>query len=299
MHMVTVSSNRILRAATYVEKGGVGKTTTSAHVAVAAVREHDLDVVLIDLAGKQNDLSTHFGMNDEVEDLDAPISAIFGEDWGFIRDNIPDVVDRMVHDTGEGIDLIPADPGLGGADNNLANVPVEERFSKLDEFITQDLSDRYDFVLLDLPGKEDNIALNGLFAARNVIAPLKPGVFERNQLENLRADLDDLHEEHPIDPRLVMVIPTMVKSSTNLSKKFVAELQEAYLGQAAPVPVPNSQDISKKQNEGCTLFAVPEDELYNTGQRVLEAYRENTIELLNRLTETNEPRQSRKAPPEQ
>lgn len=297
--MVTAPENKILRTATYVEKGGVGKTTTSAHVAVAAACEHDLDVLLIDLAGKQNDLSTHFGMVGEVEDVDAPISAIFGEDWDFIRDNIPDVIDRMVYDTGEEIDLIPADPGLGGADNNLANIPIEERFSKLDEFITHDLNKRYDFVLLDLPGKEDNIALNGLFAAENVTAPLKPGAFERNQLENLRADLDDLREEHPIDPELTMVIPTMVKSSTNLSQEFVTEIQEAYPEQAAPVPVSNSQEISKKQNEGCTLFAVPEDELYNTGQRVLEAYRENTTELLNRLTKNHEPRRSRKTSPEQ
>ncbi len=41
----------ILSAAAYVQKGGVGKTTTAAHVAVAAAQQHELDVLLIDLAG--------------------------------------------------------------------------------------------------------------------------------------------------------------------------------------------------------------------------------------------------------
>lgn len=283
MYMMAVPENRILRAATYVEKGGVGKTTTAAHVAVAASHEHDLDVLLIDLAGKQNDLSTHFGIQDGIDDLDAPISAVFGDDWEFIRDNIPDVVDRMVFDTGEDVDLIPADPGLGGADNNLANIPVEDRFDKLDAFITNDLADRYDFVLLDLPGKEDNIALNGLFAAENVIAPLKPGAFERTQLENLRRDLEEISEEHPVDPELVMVAPTMVDQTTNLSQTFVDDLEDAYPEQAAATAVSKSQDVSKKQQAGQTLFAVPDDELYNTGERVREAYRANTTELLERL----------------
>ena len=41
--------------------------------------------------------------------------------------------------------------------------------------------------------------------------------------------------------------------------------------------------MSKKQQAGQTLFAVPDDELYNTGERVREAYRENATELLERL----------------
>lgn len=84
----------------------------------------------------------------------------------------------MVYETEEGPDLIPADDGLSGADNNLASVPVEDRYLHLDQFITNQLAPRYDLVLLDLPGKEDNITLNGIVAAEHVVAPLCPGAFE-------------------------------------------------------------------------------------------------------------------------
>ncbi|RDZ96640.1 ParA family protein, partial [Haloferax sp. Atlit-6N] len=191
----------------YVGKGGVGKTTSAAHTAVAAATDHDRDVVLLDLAGTQNDLATQFGLGDEVADPDAPISAVFGDDWEFIAENIPDVVDRMVYDTGEGPDLVPSDKGLNGADNNLASVPVEERYLKLDAFIDEHLAERYDVVLLDLPGKEDNISLNGVFAAEHVVTPLCPGAFERHQLDSLRddlaairSDLQDVLDRHDLQP---------------------------------------------------------------------------------------------------
>ncbi len=281
--MVTVPEKRILRAATYVQKGGVGKTTTTAHVGVAAARDHDLDVVLVDLAGTQNDLSTHFGITEQIEDIDIPISAVFSDEWGIVVDSVDNLLERMVFETGEGVDIIPADPGLGGADNNLANVPVDERFDKLESFVAGQLADEYDVVLLDLPGAENNIALNGLFAAGNILAPLKPGAFESEQLDNLQDDLDRIREEQPVDPQLSMVIPTMIDKRTNLSERFVEELRDEHPDTAAPAHVSKSQAVSNWQERGRTLFAVPDDELTATGERVRESYLENTRDLLERL----------------
>ncbi|WP_338756528.1 ParA family protein (plasmid) [Halobacterium salinarum] len=278
------------RAACYVGKGGVGKTTSTAHIATAAASDHGLDVVILDLAGTQNDLATQFGVTDDVEDPDAPISAVFGDDWEFIASNIPDVVDRMVYDTGEGPDLIPADAGLSGADNNLASVPVEDRYLKLDAFISEHLADRYDLVLLDLPGKEDNIALNGVFAAEHIVTPLCPGEFEQAQLENLREDLDAIRTDlagvldaHDVHPHLAMVIPTMISGSTNQSAEFVEEIETEF-PEISGEPVAKSQNIGNLQAVGQTLLAADDDELYSTGTRAREAYRQNTNTLLDRLT---------------
>lgn len=290
MYPVSVYSICMRTAATYVPKGGVGKTTTAAHMAVAASTDHGLDVLLVDLAGQQNDLATQFGVEaldlddpeELVETIDAPISAVFGDDWDFIRENIPDVVDRMVFETNEGPDLIPADPGLGGADNNLANVAREERFVKLGEFLAEDVGDRYDLVLMDLPGKEDNIALNGLFAARNVIAPLKPGAFERNQLEQLEHDLQIITDEYDVPTELKLVFATMVDHRTTLGEEFVEGLQKEY-PDASGEPIPSTQNIGNEQAAGQTLFALDENNLYSSGQCAREVYRQNTSLLLHRI----------------
>lgn len=275
-------ADEILSAATYVQKGGVGKTTTAAHVAVAAAQHHDLRTLLIDLAGTQNDLATHFGIGDDVEEIDAPISAVFGDQWNLIRDGIDNVVDRMTFETGEGPDLIPADPGLGAADNNLANVAREERYDRLASFIEEDLADTYDFVLVDLPGKEDNIAISGLYAVEDVIAPLRPGAFERNQLASLEDDLQSIREAYPVHPRLAMVLPTMIDRRTKQSEAFVDDIEDAYPGIAGPQVV-STQNIGDYQEAGSTLFAVPDDELYSTGKEARDAYAEATTQLLETL----------------
>jgi chromosome partitioning protein len=284
-----MTSSEIKRIATYVEKGGVGKTTSAAHIAVAA---HNVghEVLLVDLAGTQNDLATHFGLSIVEDDnadgitIDAPISAVFGDDWAFLRDNIDDLLDRMTFSTDEGPDLIPADPGLGGADNNLANVPLEERYQKLDGFVEDLVAEQYDLVIFDLPGKEDNIALNGLFAAWNVVAPLKPGAFERDQLQKLDATLDEISSDLDVDLGLALIIPTIISSQETLSESFVEYVTEEYPGIVGE-PVTKTADIGNNQNAGRTLYAVPDDELYATGKRAREAYSANTEQLLTQLTD--------------
>lgn len=274
--------NQILCSAAYVEKGGVGKTTSAAHLGVAAQDEHGLDTVLIDLAGTQNDLATQFGIGDEVRDVDAPISAVFGPHWQQIRDGIPDVVDQMVYETGEGPDLIPADAGLGGADNRLSDEPVEERFSHLDQFIQEELAPRYDFVMLDLPGKEDNIALNGLFAAQHIVTPLKPGEFERDQLHKLQATIEEINDAHDTDLAIRLVFATMVNRATAQHKTFADELQEEFPA-IAGATVAKSANVGNQQGQGRTLFATPDDELYDTGRRARDAYRQNATTLIDRI----------------
>jgi chromosome partitioning protein len=163
-------------AATFVPKGSVGKTTTTAHIAVAATQHHNLDVAILDLAGEQNDIARHFGVKNEIQDPDVPISGISEDQWWrWQQQTNVDPVEVMRFKTEEGPDIIPADPGLGGAGNNLANTPREDRYGYLQRFTREFLTLHYDVALFDLPGKEDNIAINGLVTAQDIVAPLRPG----------------------------------------------------------------------------------------------------------------------------
>jgi chromosome partitioning protein len=194
----------------------------------------------------------------------------------------------MIYETSEGVDVIPSDPGLEGSDNNLANVPIEERYTKLEAFISADLS-HYDLVILDLPGKSDNIAINGLVAAGDVIAPVKPGKFEQNQLGQIEADLRVIREEDLEDvslPRplaLRQVIVTMYQQNRRLQEAFVEHVETEYPDLVAPAVVNHTEDILHVQADGHTLFGVSDEALYDTGKRARAAYYENTADLLDRL----------------
>lgn len=272
-----------LTAAFYITKGGVGKTTSCAHIARALACEYDCETLAVDLAGQQNDLAMQFGLLEEIEATEepAPVSAVFSDNWEFIRQNIVDVVDRMTYDAGGNLDVIPSDSGLEGADNDLASVPVEDRFTILREFGAADLAG-YDAVLYDLPGKENNIALNGLAAAEHVVTPIKPGAFEREQLAKLPTVLERIAGDTPVDADLRYVLPNAVDRRKTVHREFLDHLSETYPDRLSTAVVPNSADVEAAPSEGCTVFEMPD--LYDTGERARDAYATAAAELLERLT---------------
>lgn len=270
------------RVALFLDKGGVGKTTSTAHLGVA-LSEEGYSVLLIDLAGKQNDLAKHFGLWQAVEDDDERwpnISTVMSEDWDTIKQKLPDAVDEMIWETDEGPDLIPAHEGLDQADDELASVPVPERYQFIDRFLGEDI-DGYDIVLIDLPGLTSNITINGLWATRNVVAPVELGPFEEKQMGILLEDLDEISETFDMDISVSMVLPNRVDARTTLSDELLTELSEEYPGTIAPKHIPQSQDVKNAQQDGTTIFALKEPSA--TAQRARDAFQIDAAELITRL----------------
>jgi chromosome partitioning protein len=276
------------RVATFIDKGGTGKTTVAAHLGVA-LAESGEDVLLIDLAGKQGDLSKHFGLWDEVEasietDDDWPnISTVFQDEWDIIVEKLgEDAVDDLILGTDEGVDVIPAHPGLDSLDAELGNIDSpSDRYSRLDDFLTEYVDPLgYDVVLVDLPGITNNVTYNGLWAARNVVVPVEAGVFEASQLEALEQDLDKMDENFGVDVELSMVVPNKIDRRTKLSKEYLREFRDAYpdvVGRAIPV----SQEIRNAANDGHTVFDIEEPS--TTGERARGRFSENAEELRGRI----------------
>ncbi len=277
------------RAATFLDKGGTGKTTTVAHLGVA-LSEKGHDVILIDLAGKQADLAKNFGVWSEYsalieEEDDWPnISTVFREQWGRIAQKLgDDAVESMIFETGEGPDLIPAHPGLDGLDTELNEIEdTERRYSRLDDFLTEYVEPlEYDFVFLDLPGSTNNVSYNGLWAARNVVVPVEAGPFEARQAGRLREDLRRISSSFDVDLRLVMLVLNKTDSRTRLSEEFTEEYETEYPDAVAPVQVPRSQAIRNAANDGETLFSSGASSA--TAERAREAFMKDAEELIERL----------------
>jgi chromosome partitioning protein len=272
------------RAATFLDKGGVGKTTATAHLGVA-LDCHGYDVLLLDLAGKQGDLAKHFGLWEEVQNDDdrwPNITTVFQEEWETISKKLPNAVEDLTLPTGEGPDLIPAHESLDGLDAILGNIDeAAERYSRLDEFLTGYVDEGYDVILLDLPGSTSNIAYNGLWAARSVVAPVRPGPFEAEQAAQLRRDLETIRDEQGVGIELVMVLLNEVDERTKAGKAYLDEFQSEYPDSLAPIQIPSSQDVQNAQMNGGTLFGLERPS--KTAQRAIEAYETDAKELIDRL----------------
>lgn len=281
---------RTVRGCTFLDKGGVGKTTGAAHLGVA-LAEYGEDVLLIDLAGKQNDLAKHFGLYDRVNEMvenenDWPnVSTVFDESWDRIADQLgAAAVEGMILETAEGPDLIPAHEGLDSVDDKITSVPAPQRYYLFNEFLDEYVDPLgYDVILVDLPGNTGNVALNGIFAAENIIVPAEPGEFEDNQIQQLRRDIESYNNELGTDLSVSMVMPNKVDTRTNVGEEFLDGFQQDYEDTIAPAHVPKSVGIKDAQSDGMTIFAQDEDERLKTATRVVEAYRENAEELLTRL----------------
>ena len=294
--------DELLTACAYVEKGGVGKTTTIAHTGVALARD-GYDVLLIDLAGKQGDLAKQFGLADTVTDETWPnISTVFKPEWGSVvnavgEDNVlfapPDAdYDSLVAETDEGVDLIPAHRGLDSLDIELTNnYDGDEKYTQLDAFLTEYVAPAYDVCLLDLPGAPNNVTYNGVFAARHVIVPVQAGMFEATQVLSLDRDLETIRVNFDRDVDLTMLVPNMVDARTSLTLEALLEdlddeeeltdEQRERFKRAFSTPVPRSQDIVNAQADGKTVFALEEPS--STAKRAREAYEANADELVRRI----------------
>lgn len=267
-------------ASVFLDKGGVGKTTSTAHFGVA-LAERGHDVLLIDLAGKQGDLAKHFGVWTELADADdrwPNIATVLSDDWEMVKKKLPDAASEMIVATGEGPDLIPAHVGLDQVDDELASQPVPSRFEMLAGFLDDDIEPLgYDVVLVDLPGLTNNITLNGLWATEQVIAPVELGEFERQQAQTLQDDIDDLRDTFDKDIEIAMIVPNRVDTRTNLSEELLDELDEDWDDLVAPASIPKSQDIRNSQRRGETVFA--SDDVSTTAARARESYRDNSDHL--------------------
>jgi chromosome partitioning protein len=286
-------SGNTRRGAIFIDKGGTGKTTSAAHLG-AALEEVGHRTLLIDLAGKQGDLADALGVYEDVEaDIDNEddfpnVATTMGNRWADVADMVGTeaAVDRLVYETESGIDLIPAHPDLDGLDADLGNVDdVDDRYNRLRLFLDDYVEplDRWDVILLDMPGLANNITYNGLWAAQNVITPVSMGSFELKQARSLQDDLQTIRSNYGQEVQLRMVIANLFDRRTTLHSETLDEFEEEFADLMAPEYIVDSQQIRTVTDEGQTLFDVEDDELLSTGADARDAFRANAEELYNRL----------------
>lgn len=286
--------NQTLRAATFLDKGGTGKTTTVAHLGVA-LEQLGHDVLLIDLAGKQGDLGKHLGVFQGYQAQIAAdeawpnISTVFDDSWPTIAEKLGDgATAELILDTSEDVDIIPAHPGLDSLDAELGNIDnARERYTRFESFLAEYIDPLgYDVVLLDLPGLTNNVSYNGLFASGGIITPVEMGPFEAEQADALRRDLHTIRESFDVEVSLSVVLPNKVDTRTKLAGEYLEAFCEEYPDAIAPEYVPYSQDIRNATDNGHTAFA--HDSPSSTAQQACEAYLAAAEVLVERLAGTQD-----------
>jgi chromosome partitioning protein len=206
------------------QKGGVGKTTTTANLG-AALAELNRRVLLLDL-DPQSALSTIIGINSD--DLEETI-------YNVLVDNTP--IENAMYEISPNLDAIPANIDLAAAEMGLMSVLGRDTIlkEKLDP-----LRPQYDYILIDSPPSLGLLTLNALTASDEVIIPLQA---EYLAMRGMRFLLDMIkHVQKRVNPNLKIrgILGTMYKSRTLHSEEVMQEIRSIFGDKVFPMVIKSS-----------------------------------------------------------
>ncbi|MBE5730435.1 MAG: ParA family protein [Clostridiales bacterium] len=191
------------------QKGGVGKTTTCINLSsfVAAMGKRTL---MIDIDPQGNCTS---GIGVEKKELRASIyNVLVGE---------CSAKDATVKTCVEGLDLIPSNIDLAGAEIELIKVPNREKVLRS---ILQPLKNNYDYIFIDCPPSLALLTVNALTAADSILIPIQGEFFALEGLSQLMNTIR-LAKKH-LNPTLEVegVLLTMYDGRSNLVASVTSEI---------------------------------------------------------------------------
>lgn len=229
------------------QKGGVGKTTYTFHLAGAAARAGER-VLLID-ADPQGNLSASVG-TDELEVSSPGLADALSN---AATETLAEVI---VPTLWESVELVPTTGRtLAAVGQELATMNVG-REHRLRKQLAQ-VRERYDLVLIDCPPSLDVLSVNAFTAADALVVVTHPEWYSGDGLVALFQTMQEVREycARP-DLSLAGVVFNAYEKQTKIGARFKREITEAADAMAAPVihpPVPKRITLMECVVEGVQL----------------------------------------------
>jgi chromosome partitioning protein len=222
------------------QKGGVGKTTTAINLA-ASLAANDLKILLIDSDPQGNSTS---GLGFQKQPGRVTL-------YDALLRNTP-VSDILANTGFDGLDLVPADKNLVGA--NLELVDMDGREMRLRDCLAP-IRDRYDFILVDCPPALDLLTLNVLLAADSALIPIQCEFFALEGISELVFTIERIREafHHPI--RIEGILLTMFDDRTNLARQVAQDIREFFKGEVFQTVIPRSIRLAEAPSFGKPILS--------------------------------------------
>ena len=248
------------------QKGGVGKTTTTANLGIGLAQQNKR-VLLID-ADPQGDLTTCLGWQNQ-DSLPTTLATVMEK---VIRDE-PFTTDEGILHHSEGVDLMPANIELSALEMSLVNAMSRE--FTLRTYVNE-AKKHYDVVLIDCMPSLGMITINALAAADSVIIPVQAHYLPAKGMTQLIKNIARVKKR--INPALKVdgVLLTLVDGRTNLARQTAEILRHTY-GSVLKIyrsEIPVAIKAAEISAAGKSIYA------YDKGSKVAQAYADFSKEVL-------------------
>ncbi|MBW6473401.1 MAG: AAA family ATPase [Anaerolineaceae bacterium] len=223
------------------QKGGVGKTTTAINLG-AYLGYFGQRVLLVDLDPQANATSS----------LGIEKNTVKHGTYEVLIGSQP-IAPNILHNPRLKISLLPSSPSLAGAEIEL--IDLDNREYLLKRALTN-ISDRYDYILIDCPPSLSLLTVNGLIAAESgVIIPVQCEYLALEGLGQLTQTIRKVQESLYPDLQIKGVVLTMYDGRTRLALDVVSEVQRYFSDQVYQTIIPRSVRLAEAPSYGTPISA--------------------------------------------
>lgn len=242
------------------QKGGVGKTTTAINLS-ASLAEAGQHVLLIDFDPQGN---TSSGL------LPEPLPEQSPTIYNLICDTAA-IESCLLKNVIDGLDLIPADMNLSGAEVEFQE--LEDMESRLKKALIA-VRSQYDYIFIDCPPSLSVLTINALTAADSVIIPIQCEYYALEGLNQVLKTIYLVQRKLNANLKVEGVLFTMYDQRTNLSEQVVASVRENLQEPIYDTIIPRNVKLAEAPSHGEPI------NLYDSASRGAESYRLLAAEMM-------------------
>ena len=249
------------RARRRQSEGGVGKTTTTINMgsALAAMGRR---VLVVDIDPQANATSG----------LGVDRTAVEVTSYDVIIGGRP-IADARISTVVQGLDLVPADLSLAGAEIEMIDLPMRER--RLAYAV--EAVDDVDYVLIDCPPSLGLLTVNAATAAQALLVPIQCEFYALEGLGLLTHTLALLRRELNPSLRIAGIVMTLFDGRLALAHQVVDEVRSRFADELLTPLIPRNVRLSEAPSHGLPV------NLYDPTCRGALAYAELAVNLDSRL----------------
>ena len=217
------------------QKGGVGKTTTCVNLA-AGLAKIGQRVLMVDLDPQGN---ATMGSGVDKRKMELSVYDVLLESAS--------ITEAAVKSEKVGYSVLGANRDLAGAEIELVN--LEGRDQRLRKALAQ-VSNDYDFVLIDCPPSLSMLTLNGLCSAHGVIVPMQCEYFALEGLTDLVNTIKQVHANLNKDLQIIGLLRVMFDPRITLQQQVSDQLKTHFADKVFNTVIPRNVRLAEAPSYG-------------------------------------------------